>query len=293
MITLTPGSTEVLLWLGGLCLAVCVLVIWLRRQLHQRNAGTPASRTKAAGTDVFALSSSLHRLALCVAVGLSILAINWTQKEAHVLADFSIEMDDDFDEVIPATAHPKPPPPPPPPPPPTIETVDEPEVEPPAFVDRHAEVNDAVTTAPPKALAKPKSVPPPPPPPPKPADNAPVIFAERMPVFSLECQGLPTEAERKACSDRALLQFIGREVRYPSIARENNISGRVTLQFTVEKDGRITDISVMRGQGGGLSEEALRVIELIDLKSEGFSPGKQQGKPVRVRYTVPILFKLE
>ncbi|MEM9836628.1 MAG: energy transducer TonB [Bacteroidota bacterium] len=294
MMSLSPSGTEVLMGVGILVLGITALVFLLRYQLTKGRVNLPASRTKHAGKDIFALRAPLHRLALCVALGLSILAINWTQRPDDRLAEFSVEYDtdDDFFEVIPPTLNE--PPPPPPAPPPIIEATPEPLEEAVTFVDQTLDDQDMVV-APEPALKEPiVATPPPPPlPPPPKVDNTPLLFVERMPVFGLDCQELATEAERKTCSDQALLKFLSKQVKYPAFARENNIEGRVTLQFTVERDGSITDIKVARGVGAGLDKESIRVIELIDQLTEGFTPGKQQGEPVRVRFTVPIQFKLQ
>ena len=72
------------------------------------------------------------------------------------------------------------------------------------------------------------------------------------------------------------------------MARENNISGRVFISFVVEKNGQLTDIKVLRGLGYGTDEEAVRVLK----KSPKWKPGIQNGRAVRVQYTIPIAFQL-
>lgn len=88
--------------------------------------------------------------------------------------------------------------------------------------------------------------------------------------------------------ESALIEYIGKNTKYPAIARENNIEGRVFISFVVEKDGNISDVKVVRGIGGGCDEEAKRVIKGLPR----FTPGKQNGRPVRVQYNVPVNFKL-
>jgi protein TonB len=88
--------------------------------------------------------------------------------------------------------------------------------------------------------------------------------------------------------ESALIAYIGKNTKYPAIARENNIEGRVFISFVVEKDGSISDVKVLRGIGGGCDEEAKRVIKSLPK----FSPGKQNGRPVRVQFNVPVNFKL-
>ncbi|HXI00450.1 MAG TPA: TonB family protein [Sphingobacteriaceae bacterium] len=89
--------------------------------------------------------------------------------------------------------------------------------------------------------------------------------------------------------DKAFYAFLGKNITYPSMARENNISGRVFVSFVVEKNGKLTDIKVLRGLGSGTDEEAVRVLK----KSPAWAPGIQNGRPVRVQYTIPILFQLQ
>ena len=90
--------------------------------------------------------------------------------------------------------------------------------------------------------------------------------------------------------DAALMKFISDNVRYPAIAQENGIQGRAICQFTVEKDGSITDIQILRSAGDEtLDKEAKRVIKSMPK----WSPGKQRGKAVRVSYTIPINFRLQ
>lgn len=90
-------------------------------------------------------------------------------------------------------------------------------------------------------------------------------------------------------SQEALLKWIARTLQYPEIAAENGVQGKVIVQFVVEKDGSITKATVVRGVDASLDKEALRVINKMDK----WQPGKQGGKPVRVKYTLPIQFKLQ
>jgi TonB family protein len=86
----------------------------------------------------------------------------------------------------------------------------------------------------------------------------------------------------------AFYNFLADSIQYPQLAIENKIQGKVYVQFVVEEDGSITNIKVLRGIGGGCDEEALRVIKLMP----NWIPGKQNGKPVRVLYNLPIKFIL-
>ncbi|MEQ8519456.1 MAG: energy transducer TonB [Cytophagales bacterium] len=84
-------------------------------------------------------------------------------------------------------------------------------------------------------------------------------------------------------------EYLSEHIRYPDEARRIGISGRVFVEFVVDKDGSLTNAKVVKGIGGGCDEEALRVV----LSAPKWNPGKQRGRPVKVRMTVPVFFKLE
>ncbi len=88
---------------------------------------------------------------------------------------------------------------------------------------------------------------------------------------------------------QALMAFLSNNMRYPALARAQMIQGRVYLSFVVEKDGTVTNIQLLRGIGGGCDEEALRVVGLMP----AWKPGRQNGKPVRVVYNLPVRFSLQ
>ena len=89
---------------------------------------------------------------------------------------------------------------------------------------------------------------------------------------------------------QALFKYLSENVKYPVIAQENGIQGRVICQFVVNKDGSIVDVEVVRSGGdASLDKEAVRVIKSMPK----WKPGKQRGKAVRVKYTVPVNFKLQ
>jgi protein TonB len=284
------NGTGVLLGLGGLCLLVGFTIVLLRRKLTT-DAAPDGKRGKDA---VFSLSAPLHRLSLCLAIAGSLVAINWTQFSGKAEAGiYVVEPDLEIDVISLPTLHE------PPPPPPIIEAVTEPE----EFDTQDIEVDEAVvaTFAPPvptalfyRLKAPPATPPPVPPLPPPPPDDIEDIrpFAERMPVFGTECFDLP-DAERKLCSGRALLTFVQSRVRYPALAREINIEGMVVIAFTVEKDGTISDVVSVREVAGGCTGEALKAVNAITKEAARFQPGMQAGRPVRVRYNLPIRFKLE
>ena len=106
-------------------------------------------------------------------------------------------------------------------------------------------------------------------------DNSIHTFVEQQPEFG---SGL---------SD--LYEYLGKNLRYPSAAQRAGVQGKVFLSFVVERDGSISDAEVLKGIGFGCDEEALRVISSMPK----WRPGRQNGRNVRVKFTVPVSFKLE
>jgi protein TonB len=246
------------------------------------------SRVKYPQVNAFKYSGSFFNFGLLGSLTLIMLTLNWTMKEPPVIIpDGAMDLDDDIIIEVPRTA--EPPPPPPPPPPPVIEEVPEelaPE-DPPELASMDVDVDDSIV------VEEVEEAPPPPPPPPAPKVEEIFSVVEQMPRFpSAECDAKPTQAEKDQCAQQEMLKYIYKNVKYPALARENNIEGRAIIQFVVEKDGSITDIKLARELQGGLGEEAIRVVELMS-KEKKWIPGMQRGKAVRVRFTLPIQFRLE
>ena len=118
-----------------------------------------------------------------------------------------------------------------------------------------------------------------PPPPPKPKEEE---VTEEIFVVVEEQPEFPG-------GNAAMMKFLSDNIRYPVIAQENGIQGRVICNFVVERDGSITDVQVVRGQDPSLDREAVRVIQQMPR----WKPGKQRGAPVRVRFTLPVVFRLQ
>jgi protein TonB len=151
------------------------------------------------------------------------------------------------------------------PPPPTIEEIKDKEI---STVTREGEedgIDESLlepTPAAPPVLEEAK-------------EEEPFSYVEQMPSF-------PDGQE-------AMYKFIYDRIKYPAIARENGISGQVIVQFVVSKDGEIQKAKVVRGIGGGCNEEALRVVN----EMPKWKPGKHNGRPVPVTFTLPIKFVLQ
>lgn len=86
-----------------------------------------------------------------------------------------------------------------------------------------------------------------------------------------------------------LYKYLAENIKYPQMAKESGIQGRVFVTFVVERDGSVTDVRVLRGIGGGCDEEAIRVVKGMPR----WTPGKQRGKSVRVQYNLPVKFTLQ
>ena len=89
--------------------------------------------------------------------------------------------------------------------------------------------------------------------------------------------------------DAALMGYLRDNIHYPTVAAENGVQGRVVVGFVVERDGSITDVSVLRGVDPSLDREAMRVVKSMPR----WTPGKQNGSAVRVKYQVPVAFRLQ
>lgn len=89
--------------------------------------------------------------------------------------------------------------------------------------------------------------------------------------------------------EASLNKYLYENIKYPQMAKESGIQGRVFVTFVVEKNGEVTDVRVLRGIGGGCDEEAIRVVQNMPK----WTPGKQRGKPVRVQFNLPIKFTLQ
>ena len=106
------------------------------------------------------------------------------------------------------------------------------------------------------------------------AEPAPFLIVEQMPEFP--------------GGEKALFEYLGKNIKYPPMAKEAHIEGKVYLSFVVKSDGSISDVKVLRGIKGGCNEEAVRVVSSMP----SWKPGKQAGKSVPVQYNLPINFTL-
>lgn len=120
-----------------------------------------------------------------------------------------------------------------------------------------------------------------PPPPPPPIERGDTTGEEKVFIIVEDMPEYPG-------GNAALYKFISDNIKYPKEAKKNKIEGKVIVQFTVNKQGKVEDIKIVRGIGFGCDEEVIRVVK----RMPDWKPGKQRGKPVSVRYNLPVAFKL-
>ena len=208
-----------------------------------------------------------------IVVGLAVLFVGfeWGTQEKTIQKDEGIA-DIIAEEEIDITRQEETPPPPPPPPP--VEQVAE--VLNVVEDDVEVENTDLLSSEDNQAEAQTQTYVP------------PVVKVEEEEESSQQSFMVVEEMPEFPGGQAALMSFIAKSIKYPVVAQENGIQGRVTCSFVVNKDGSIVDAEVIRGIDPSLDKEALRVINTMPK----WKPGKQRGKPVRVKFTVPINFRL-
>lgn len=125
------------------------------------------------------------------------------------------------------------------------------------------------------------------------SDTTVYTVVEEMPRFP-GCENPDSTAEaRQRCSQQRLLEFVYGNIEYPLEARQKGYEGTVVVSFVVETDGSISQISIVKNVEGGCGDETVRAVSLMNTAGLKWMPGKKGGKPVRVRFNLPVKFKLE
>ena len=196
------------------------------------------------------------QIGLAVTLIAVLISFEWKSydKSNYNLGD--LNLDDMEEEIIPITRQEVKPPPPPPTPPEIIEIVED-EVE----IENEVEIEETDTD-----------------------EDEIVEIEEDDEEFFMVVENMPEFPG----GDLGLMKFIQKNVRYPAIAKEYNITGKVYVSFIVDKQGSVTNVKIVRGVDKNLDAEALRVVSLLPK----YKPGKQRGKAVRVMFTIPINFTL-
>ncbi len=207
---------------------------------------------------------------LVVALGIVLVAFEWNTKATGAtdfgpMAAVNVE-----EEIIPITRMDEIKPPPPPPPPKVIEIIN--------IVDNDVEIEEEFemeSTEVTKDLV---------------FDIAPIVETSREEEIEEDKVFIIVEEQPEfPGGERALLRFINNSIRYPVIAQENGVQGRVFYKFVVDTDGSVTNVEIIRGPDASLNKEAKRVLESLPK----FKPGKQRGRPVRVYFSSAINFVLQ
>ena len=196
------------------------------------------------------------QIGLAVTLLAILIAFEWKSydKTNYNLGD--LNLDDMEEEIIPITRQEVKPPPPPPPPPEIIEIVED-EVE----IEKELEIEETETD-----------------------EDEIIEIEEDDEEFFMVVENMPEFPG----GDLGLMKFIQKNVRYPAIAKEYNITGKVYVSFIVDKQGSVTNVKIVRGVDKNLDAEAVRVVSSLPK----YKPGKQRGKAVRVMFTIPINFTL-
>lgn len=114
---------------------------------------------------------------------------------------------------------------------------------------------------------------------------------EFMPTFP-GCENISTEKERKKCTETSLLKFIYKNMKYPTITKEDYIEEAIVVSFIINKNGSVIDTKLIRDAGAGLGDELLRVINLMNEMPQKWKPGYIKDTAVNVKYTIPIRVQL-
>ena len=209
------------------------------------------------------------QIGLVISLGLCLLAFKWTSKAEHAASLGTMEQQEVEDEIIPITRAEEVKPPPPPPPPKVVEVLN--------IVDDKTKIEEELEIE--DTEADDKTV----------IDVAPVIQQEKEQEEENQVFFIVEDMPVFPGGELALRRFIANAIKYPVIAQENGIQGKVYVNFVVDKDGSVTNAKIARGVDSSLDKEALRVVNSLPK----WKPGMQRGKPVRVSYTVPISFVLQ
>jgi protein TonB len=206
------------------------------------------------------------QIGLIIALAATLLAFEWKSYDKSIEGFGDRMVEDVPEEIIPITEQKVKPPPPPPPKKVVVINIveDDVEVEDDLIIDAEADETTEIQEYIPIEIDE------------EVVEEAPIFtVVESMPEFPGGLQ--------------ELYNYLGNNIKYPVMAKESGIQGRVFVTFVVERDGSITDVRVLRGIGGGCDEEAIRVVQSMPK----WQPGKQRGKPVRVQYNLPVRFTLQ
>ena len=222
---------------------------------------------KSPNADLENKKGTLMQIGLVAAIAIVLFAFEWKTYDIKQTAMNMMASEQFEEEDTPITRQNTPPPPPPPPPAPSTEI---------EIVDDNVKVEDVRISSEDDNKA---------------VEAAPVfVEVERKEEVVVEAEIFTVVEDNPSFpgGEAELYKFLSENIKYPELARQSGISGRVFVTFVVEPDGKVSKVKVLRGIGGGCDEEAIRVVE----KMPKWAPGKQRGKAVRVQFNLPINFQL-
>ncbi len=276
---------------------ILCLIFGVRKYVQYQKRKIPTGtqnlleRNKYALVNTFKMSNIFFNIGLLAALSMTILAFSWTTYDFEPKFEQPVFDDGDVEVMIDRTVHKTPPPPPPPPV--VVPEVIEPDetaadIE---FVDPEI-IEPELPVAPPKPLIE-KVIPVAPEPLP---ENQPDLeeilpMAEEMPRFP-GCEDVSDKSERKICAQKRMLEYIYQEINYPTIARETGIEGTVVVRFYVDEQGKVRSPEILKEIGGGCGKEAMRVVKKMSDLPDRWTPGRQQGRAVKVYFNLPVKYKL-
>lgn len=227
-------------------------------------------KKKSSKADLEGKRNTFFLVGLVLALGVTLLAFEWTTKPAKVEGLGEIMAQEVEEEIIPITREPEVKPPPPPPPPKVVEVLNivDDEIE----IENELEIED--TEADESTII----------------EVAPIVeSSEEEEVEEKIFFNIIEEPAEFPGGDKALLNYLNTHVKYPIIAQENGIQGKVYLKFVIDEQGNVTNAQIARGVDPSLDAEAIRVINSLPK----FKPGRQRGRAVKVYYSSVINFTLQ
>lgn len=245
-------------------------IIDVNREKEQKNRFA----VKFPEAEIKTVQVMVMALGFVFAFGTSIYAFNYANKKTETMSLASMEVEEDFEVEAPQTEQVKPPPPPPPPPP-EIEVVEDEKIleEEPEIQDTEIEEDEIVEV--PEVVEEEEVV-----------EQEIFTVVEDMPKFK-GCENLSGDAATQCTMQK--IQAYTAKVDYPQIAIDNDIEGKVYISFVVDRDGSVKEVTLLRGVDKLLDNAAMKHIKSLPKFA---SPGKQRGKAVKVKYNIPIVFKL-
>ena len=207
------------------------------------------------------------QIGMLIALGVVLYAFNYTEKVTKADSLGQVAATDINEEMIPITRQEEIKPPPPPPPPAAVEILN--------IVTDDTKINENLEIMDSEATKETK------------VEVAQIVTEEKEAVEE-EIFVVVENMPEFPGGEMALRRYINTAIKYPTIAQENGIQGKVFINFVVDRDGSISNAKIFRGVDPSIDKEALRVV----MSLPKWKPGMQRGKTVRVSYTVPISFQL-